>query len=645
MTTSEPAEREVLEESSCAIVLIDGQGLIVASSEQVWTYFGYYQEEIVGQPVELLMPAAAQGLGPQDRTTAASAPDSRVMARGRRVAARRKNGTEFQADITLSATEDSTGRPVLRCLIRDTTRRSDEALRQSEERYRILFEDGLTCNFVSTVDGGILACNSAMATVLGLASAQEATSVNWMTSCADSRAIGALLGRLRAQRRVQRHPLELRGRNGRIVRMIANMVGVFRNEGDLFEIHGQLFDDTERYDLEQQLRQAQKMEAIGLLAGGISHDFNNQLTSILGFAELLASQIGPDKPMGSDLQRIIDAANRAAALTKQLLALGRRQVLTLTIVDMNHVVTDIRRVLDRVLGEKIGVTARLGDSLYPVLADASQLGQVLMNLVLNASDAMAGAGQLTIETSNVDLDADEARERLGTRFGSFARLRVRDTGMGMTPEVLARLFEPFFTTKERGQGTGLGLAVAYGIVKQLKGHITVDSAPGMGATFDVYLPRTSESVSAVLPAPRTRSGSAPGTETILLVEDEDSVRAFTKIVLERFGYHVFEANSAEAALAVLEELERPVRLLLSDVILPGMDGHELCTHIHRRHPALPVLFMSGYVGDHERIQKILGGHVRLLEKPFTAHELLKRIRELLDSSLSVDERRHRSIPR
>jgi len=634
---AEVRHNQLLEASPYAILSVDREGRIASANDKVRIYFGYYREELIGQSVELLVPDAARDRHVHDRKSFGHAAHARAMSRGRSVSARRKDGTEFQADISLTPVEDAAGRPVVRCVIRDATEHGDEVLRRSEERYRTLFEDGLTGNFVSTVDGRILACNSTMATLLGFPSVEEVKVGNWMTACTDAKEIDSLLARLRTDKRAERCALTLRRQDGRLVRLIANAVGVFRNGEDLFEIHGQLFDDTERYEIEEQLRQAQKMGAIGLLAGGIAHDFNNQLTAILGFTELLTNQIEPDGSMGGDLQRIAQAATHAAALTRQLLAFSRRQVLTLTVVDVNQIVQDLRGVLSRLLGEPIEVTTLLSDGLYPVMADALQLGQIVMNLALNARDAMARGGRLSIETSNVDLDADYVRAHPETARGEYVCLRVRDTGTGMAPEVQTRVFEPFFTTKERGKGTGLGLAVVHGIVNQLKGHIRFDSVPNLGTTFEVYLPKTTQSAPATGgPATMGHVARVPGSATILLVEDEDSVRLFTTTVLGRSGYHVLEANAAEAALSVLERHKGPIHLLLTDVILPAMDGQALCEHVHLRHPDLPVLFMSGYVTDSENVQRILGTSVRLLEKPFTGNELLRRIQDLLcDTAANV----------
>jgi PAS domain S-box-containing protein len=513
---------------------------------------------------------------------------------------------------------------------------AEDALRNGE-RYRILFESTLTGNFVSTRSGQILSCNEALASLLGYSSADQAKAGNWITACPDAKTIDALLLYLQTHTRAERWPLTLRRCDGRLVHVVAYVAGVRRSDGDISEFHGQVLDDTERHDLELRLSQAQKMAMIGLLASGIAHDFNNQLTAILGFAELLSAQIGLHTSMSQDLRQIVQAARHAAALTRQLLAFSRREDPTLTVVDMNRVVQDLRSVLVRILGETISVVIRLDDDLYPVMADSQQLGQVLMNLALNARDAIKAEGQITIETCNVELDHDYVRVHHEAHTGAHACLRVRDTGAGMTAEAQSRIFEPFFTTKDRGRGTGLGLAVVHGIVDRLRGHVRVDSIPGLGTTFEVYLPRATESAPVGSGAVQTiHSIPFSGTETVLMVEDENNVRSFTKTVLTRSGYHVLEAESAEAALSMLEEYRRPVHLLLTDVVLPAIDGRRLCEQVHVRWPALPVLFMSGYVGDEDAIRELLGTSVRLLKKPFTGRELLKTVRDLLDRTQTAE---------
>jgi signal transduction histidine kinase len=381
----------------------------------------------------------------------------------------------------------------------------------------------------------------------------------------------------------------------------------------------------ERQALEDQLRHAQKMEAIGQLAGGVAHDFNNMLTAILGYAELLTEQIGPEKPIGQDLREIVSAAERASALTRQLLAFSRKQSIKPVAVCLNEVIESLEPMLRRLISANVSIHTSLERQTHSVLADATHLEQVVMNLVVNARDAMPDGGTVTIATGNAILTAEDLARYPGAVPGAYAVVSVADTGIGMTREVQQRIFEPFYTTKERGRGTGLGLAAVYGIVNQLGGHIRLESEPGRGTTFTIYLPQT---IAAPTTAPsRERSSPPIGTETILLVEDESGVRSFAKTVLARHGYIVLEAESSEQALAQLAGYEGTLDLLLTDVMLTGIDGGRLAHHLLRDQPELRVLFMSGYADPD--VERALPEGCELLEKPFTAHTLLTRVRDVL----------------
>ncbi|MBW3541515.1 MAG: response regulator [Planctomycetes bacterium] len=379
---------------------------------------------------------------------------------------------------------------------------------------------------------------------------------------------------------------------------------------------------------EEQYRHAQKMEAIGLLAGGVAHDFNNLLTIILGFADCALSSLTPDAPLSEALREIRKAGERAAELTQQLLAFSRRQVLQPILVDLNEMVADTERMLRRLIGEDIELCSHLAAGLGNVKADSSQLQQILMNLAVNARDAMTGGGRLIIETANVELDADFCRPLTDVEPGPYVLLAVSDTGCGMDEATRSRAFEPFFTTKERGQGTGMGLATIYGIVKQSRGHIALYSEPGYGTTFRIYLPRTFATALAppAAPAPRLERG----TESILLVEDEESVRGLTKFFLQSSGYTVVDAPCGNDALEALEKRARGVDLLLTDVVMPGMSGRELADHVRERHPGTRVLYTSGYTDQAIARRSVLEeGHV-LLQKPFTRRGLLTKVRQVLD---------------
>jgi PAS domain S-box-containing protein len=380
---------------------------------------------------------------------------------------------------------------------------------------------------------------------------------------------------------------------------------------------------------EEQLRQAQKMEAIGRLAGGIAHDFNNVLSVVLSYCDLMLDDVPEDSSLRRDLEEVRRAGERAATLTRQLLAFSRQQVLQPRVLDLNEVVAGMSRMLERLLGEDVELELRCAPGLGKVRVDAAQIEQVVMNLVVNARDAMPTGGKLTIETANVELDAEFAATHLGVLPGPHVMLAVSDTGTGMDKETLGRVFEPFFTTKEKGKGTGLGLSTAFGIVKQSAGSIWVYSEPAKGATFKVYLPVTLEA-SASLPAP-ARASEMRGSETVLLVEDEDQVRSLAAGILRKYGYRVLEARMAREALA-LAAGGGPVDLLLTDVVMPEMAGPLLAEKLMSLRPSMRVLFMSGYTDDAVVRHGILEAGAAFLQKPFVPEVLARRVRAALDGA-------------
>ena len=389
-------------------------------------------------------------------------------------------------------------------------------------------------------------------------------------------------------------------------------------------------DITEHRRLEEQYRQAQRMEAVGSLAGGVAHDFNNILTAILGYAELLLMELPPDSEHLADAAEIRTAAQRAAGLTRQLLAFSRQQVLQPTVLCVNDVLANVENMLCRLLGENVALRTALAPDAGNVRADAGQLEQVIVNLAVNARDAMSAGGKLTIETANAELSEDYAEANQPVVAGQYVMLAVTDTGVGISPENRLRIFEPFFTTKEQGKGTGLGLSTVYGIVKQSGGYIWVYSEPGKGATFKVYLPRVDAPVEPQTP-PRPIQGTPAGTETILLAEDDEQLRKLVRGLLDRIGYQVLSAASAEEALAQAREHGSQIHLLLTDVVMPGEGGHQLARRLAEARPATRTLFMSGYtdaaIVDHGILER---GH-HYLQKPFTPAVLARRVRDVLDA--------------
>jgi len=403
------------------------------------------------------------------------------------------------------------------------------------------------------------------------------------------------------------------------------------------EVFGAWLDITERKQLEEQFHQAQKMEAVGRLAGGVAHDFNNLLTAILGSADLVLDSLTPGVPEREEVEEIRKAALRAADLTRQLLAFSRQQVIAPTVLNPNEVVANMDKLLRRLLGEDVELRTALAADLAAVKADPSQLEQVVLNLAVNARDAMPSGGKLTIETQNVELDEVYARGHISAQPGTYVMLAVSDTGVGMDAATQARIFEPFFTTKERGKGTGLGLATVYGIVKQSGGWIWVYSEPGHGTTFKIYLPRVTEAAPPPAPSPAP-SVSVRGSETVLVVEDEAMIRHLVQKVLKANGYTVLVAASGRDAEHVAAQHDGPIHLLVTDVVMPGMNGRELANRLAAARAGIQVLYLSGYTDDAIVHHGVLEPGVAFLQKPFTPAVLGRKVREVLDSSAKrVDE--------
>ncbi len=420
-------------------------------------------------------------------------------------------------------------------------------------------------------------------------------------------------------------------KDGTPIWMSLSVSPIRNEEGEVTHFVGVQSDVTERRQMEQQLRQAQKMEAVGQLAGGIAHDFNNLLTVINGYGEMLLNRLKVDDPLRESVSEMTKAGERAAALTRQLLAFSRKQVLAPSILDLNSVVIDLEKMLRRVIGEDIRLATDLQSPLDAVKVDRGQVEQVLLNLAVNARDAMPRGGQLTLRTRNVELDEGYARDHPYTHPGAYVALVASDTGHGMTPEVKARIFEPFFTTKGPGVGTGLGLATVYGIVKQSGGYIEVFSEPGAGATFEIYLPRAERAVRSSKSHPGEARPAPRGSETILLVEDDDAVRALSRLILRQSGYTVLEARTAQEARDAAFRRAEPIQLLVTDVVMPELGGRELTERLLIVHPEMRVLFVSGYTDDAIVRRGVSEEEVNFLQKPFTPLALASKVREILDS--------------
>jgi two-component system, cell cycle sensor histidine kinase and response regulator CckA len=526
---------------------------------------------------------------------------------------------------------------ILICWMNAALRLAQDKLRRSEMNFRSLVTDAPygICRCDST--GKLLDANPALLSMLGYSSANELVGSHLGTLYEDAQHWFELADCLRTSVPFNGLIVHWKRKNGALT--LARISGrTVLNGGNTktFELFAE--DVTERRVLEQQLQQSQKMEAVGRLAGGIAHDFNNLLMVISGYAEFLLERLGPEPALRNPAQEIASAAGRASSLTRQLLAFSRKQMLAPKILDLNTVVTENSNMLRRMIGEDIDMVLVAAKGLGSVRADAGQIEQVIMNLAVNARDAMPSGGRLTIETSNLTLDEELARVQPPLKPGQYIMLSITDTGAGMDSETQSHIFEPFFTTKGT-KGTGLGLSTVYGIVKQSGGYIWVESQPGKGTTFKIYLPRIADlpEVPAQADFPAATVATEPGTETILLVEDEANLRYLARQFLEKQGYRVIEAAEGTVALQIAVAHEGVIHLLLTDVIMPGMNGRELAQRIAEIRPNTQVLYMSGYTENVIGRNGTLEAGVRLLQKPFTLRELKNRVREVLDSTRSSQE--------
>jgi two-component system cell cycle sensor histidine kinase/response regulator CckA len=619
----------ISENAADMIAVVDMNGKRLFNSLSYQRVLGYSTEELQAS-------SAFEQIHPDDRRSVKEAAEEAQrtgIGKTLEYRIRHKNGTWLVLESTSSVILNAAGKTEKLVIVnRNITerKRTEEALRRSEADFRSAVQDAPYGIYRASPEGRFLQLNPAIQRMLGYESLEEllakdlAIDIFW--NAAESQ---RLLKLLTHSEEIKDIEVEWKKRDGTpiTVRCSGRRVTGENGEAAYFEMFAE--DITEKRVLEKQLRTAQKMEAIGRLSGGIAHDFNNHLGVIIGYARVLKKALGANLTLCEHALEIEKAGQRAASLAKQLLAFSRQQVLTPAVLNLNTLSSEMETMLPPLLGEDIQVSLVLDRDLGFVKADQSQIEQVFMNLAVNARDAMPGGGKLKIRTANVEFDLAYVRTHPGSRLGSYVLLAVTDTGSGMDPTTLLHIFEPFFTTKERGKGTGLGLATVYGIVKQSNGYIWVESAPGKGTSFEIYLPRhvgqPEIEVKKSDPGEKLR-----GSENILLVEDSQPLRKLAQTFLDTAGFRVQSAGCGEEALEVAARFGTTFDLLLTDVVMPGMNGRVLSEQLLPRQPGMKVLYMSGYTDSFIAGHGVLDPGTHLLHKPFTEEVLISKVREVLD---------------
>lgn len=621
------------------IVGIDSKGVIESFNLAAERHFGYKAGEALGQNVRMLMPEPYSSehdgyIRDYIRTGVA-----KVIGLGRQATARRKDGTTFPMELAVSE-YFLEGERHFTGVIRDiSAMKAAERTIQLRDRATRAVSQGILITDPHQHDNPIIYASPSFENLTGYSEA-EVVGRNCRFLQGPMTARSTVADLREAIRNGKECTVELVNyrKDGSQFWNSLSVTPVRDEGGKIVHFVGVIADVTQRRSLEDQFRQAQKMEAIGQLAGGVAHDFNNLLTIISGYSEIMLSKLPDSDPMLISVKAIAEAGDRAAGLTRQLLAFSRQTVLEPQILDLNDVVRKSEKLLRRVIGEDVVLTSVLEPALRRVRADPGQMGQILMNLAVNARDAMPRGGHLTIETRNVDLDVAYANTHVEVQPGSYVLLTVSDTGVGIAPEIRSRIFEPFFTTKGMGKGTGLGLSVLHGIVKQSNGSIGVYSEVGVGTTFKIYLPAIDADASSTAAAAPSQPPVGNGMETILLVEDEDSVRELALLTLRSHNYKVIPAASGAEALREARERETGIDILVTDVVMPKMSGRQLADELRPRFPKMKVLFVSGYTDDAIVRHGILRAEVAFLQKPYTPSMLLKKVRQVLDQNSSLASR-------
>ncbi len=617
LESAEQRYRMLFERSLAGIIRTTLDGPILDCNQACAQILGYAsREELMASPV------ADHYFDPEDRNTfIAKLKKEKSLANYERCL-RRKDGTPVWLLASAHLVEGRDGSPA----VNEETFIDITERKKAEETFRKAFDANPEPMTISSIaEGRYIDVNEAFLRVTGYAREEVISHTShelkfWETPEARAELVTAL----RTAGSVRNLEIKYRTKSGE--------QRVALDSSEIIEVGGQkcmisiLRDMTEQKSLENQLRQAQKMEAVGQLTGGIAHDFNNMLGVIIGYSEVVTERLAGNEPLQRKCEQITKAAQSAASLTRQLLAFSRQQVLEPKFLDLNSIVRNMEKMLRRLIGEDITFSTGLGPTLGSIKADQGQIEQVIINLVVNARDAMPHGGKVRIETSAVELGGEYSKKHLPQLPGSYVLLTVSDTGMGMDSETQSRIFEPFFTTKEVGKGTGLGLSTVYGVVRQFDGHIWVYSEPGQGTTFKIYLPRTSQAP-AVMKSNNRLASTIRGTETILLVEDEEALRELTRSLLDDQGYKVLEAARPERAIEIAKQYKDTIDLLLTDMVMPGMNGKVLADTLASVRPDMKVVFMSGYTGFNHAA--LTDAKVTLLSKPFTKDNLLSKLQEVL----------------
>ena len=618
--------RLISENAADLIAVVDMKGNRIYNSCSYERVLGYSAEELRNSP-------AFEQIHPDDRTRVQEAAEEAHrtgVGRSMEYRFRHKDGSWRVLESAASVIRNSEGEPDRLVIVnRDITerKRAEEALRASETSFRSVIGDAPYGIFKANFGGKLLMTNPALEKMLGYGSQNELLNVNLETSIyrhpAEHRKMCELVLRNEHFKGIE---VEWKRKDGVCIAVRCSGWWGKDDSGSYLEVFAE--DVTERRVMERQLRMAQKMEAVGRLSGGIAHDFNNLLGVIIGYIQLIKRDQDPSLPSFEYATEIEKAGQRAVALTRHLLAFSRQQVLEPVILNLNTLVFDMEKMLPRLIGEDIHLSLILDPTVGQVKADVGQIEQVLMNLAVNARDAMPDGGKLIIQTANVELDLDFAREHPGSTVGRFVMLAVSDTGTGIDPEIQAQIFEPFFTTKGRDKGTGLGLATVYGVVKQSNGYIAVESEKGQGASFKIYLPRVAQPISAKMEIISPHL-TVRGSETILLVEDAEPLRLLAELFLKENGYRVLTAGDGREAEQVSAQYSGHIDLLLTDVVMPGINGRVLAERLALNRPDMKVLYMSGYTDSFIAGHGVLEEGIQLLHKPFTEEALMQKVRALL----------------